>query len=132
MPRLHRGSTLAEVLVVLLVVSVLIPVTVLCLKSFPPLLTFDEELQDQIALSQLRRILLLSYDLKYTYDELSFTYQEKERHLMYRNDHLVMTPGTQIFLSAVDDAYFQFSDNAIYVCYQRGSKEYEKVLSERP
>lgn len=128
MQRYRNGFILVEVLLVLMIMIALIPVTIICIRPFNGLLSFKEEIQDQISLSQMRRILLLSYDIEMDGDELHFLYQEKERILSLKNNHLVLSPGTQIFLSEIEDAGFFSENECIYLRYERGGQSYEKVL----
>ncbi len=90
--------------------------------------TFRETLQDETALLQLRRILLLSYDVQATQSELDFVYQKRDMRLSKVNDRLIIQPGTQIFLSAVDEAYFETYGDCVYVIYTRNGHRYEKIL----
>lgn len=131
MYRVCRGFTLAEVLLTLLIVSAMIPITLLCLSPFTYLLNFSEEIQDQIALSQLRRILLLSYDIEYAPHQMNFVYQHQLRSLYCVNNHLIMTPGTQIYLSQIDEAWFNLNGDCIYVVYERKGSQYEKILCQQ-
>lgn len=128
MSRMHRGFAVIEVLIVLCILCAMIPVTIVCLRPFSRMLEFDEEVQDEIALAQMRRILLLSYDIRCSSDSLQFLYQQKDWTLSCKNDHLVLSPGTQIFLSKIDAASFYLDGQCIFIHYTREGKEYEKVL----
>jgi hypothetical protein len=125
---MRSGFAMIEILITLMVVTGMIPITVLCIKPFENLLGFNEEIQDQIVLSQMRRIFLLSYEIKYSPEQITFLYQEKRRTLSCINDHLVLSPGTQIFISNIDTAYFIEKENCIYIVYERQKKQYEKIL----
>jgi hypothetical protein len=127
---MRSGFAMIEILITLMVVAAMIPITVLCIKPFENLLGFNEEIQDQIALSQLRRILLLSYEIKCDPEQITFVYQEKLRNLSCINDHLILSPGTQIFISNIDTAYFIEEGNCIYIVYERQQKQYEKILCQ--
>lgn len=130
MCRMRRGFAIIEVLISLLVITAMIPVTIVCIRPFTTIAYFDEEIQDQIALSQLRRILLLSYDIECSPDEVDFEYQLKKRKLSFKNDHVVISDGTQIFFSCVDDAAFYQENQCVYIRYTRKNRTYEKVLCQ--
>jgi hypothetical protein len=130
MHRLQSGFALVEAVLTLLIASAMIPITILCMRPIGGMLAFDEELQDAIALAQLRRIFLLSYDIQSSANEIQFTYQQKEWNLTFKNDRLILSPGTQIFLSKLDDCFFLEKDQCLYVSYTRGAEQYEKVLCE--
>jgi prepilin-type N-terminal cleavage/methylation domain-containing protein len=125
---MQSGFALIEMLMTMMIVTALIPITILCIRPFNGALQFDEEIQDQIALSQMRRIILLSYDLQCSPQQLDFIYQRKHCTLSFKNNHLILSPGTQIFISEIEDAYFKEEYNCIYIIYEREGKEYEKVL----
>lgn len=131
MHRMSAGFALIEILITMIIVVAMIPVTIVCLSPLMNALTFNEEVQDQIALSQIRRILLLSYDIECERTRLTFAYQEKPLTLSIKNDHLVLSPGTQIFLSKIDGAVFEEKDECIYIVYTRMNRQYEKVLCEQ-
>lgn len=128
MHRLQNGFALVETVLTLMIVTAMIPVTILCIRSIDGMLQFDEELQDQIALAQLRRIFLLSYEIQPSSDEIRFIYQQKEWNLSFTNDHLVLSPGTQIFLSKIDSCSFCEVNECLYIYYTRGLEQYEKIL----
>lgn len=86
------------------------------------------EINDEIAMYQLRELLLIAYDIEIDDDEINFTYQDKTFRLSLINNRLILTPGTQIFLDEVDDLYFTQSDGLIYVNYEKDDRKYQKVL----
>jgi len=130
MQRMQRGFALIELLITMIIVTAMIPITIICLSPFQNLLQFDERIQDQIALRQIRRIIMLSYDPEFSSEELDFIYQEKQQKLRFINHHLVLSPGTQIFLSDIDDAGFEEKDGFIYVVYERDHQIYECILCQ--
>jgi hypothetical protein len=60
--------------------------------------------------------------------EIAFSYREKEMHLSLVNDHMILQPGTQIFLSDIDSTAFEMEENLIYVVYERENTVCRKVL----
>ena len=129
--RRRAGFALIEVLLSMMVLTAMIPITVLCIQPFGSMLQFDQEIQDQIALSQLRRILMLSYNVSCRSDEIDFVYQQQPRCVSLVNDHLVLSPGTQIFMTEIDHVTFLEEGKFIYIVYMRNQKEYEKILTEK-
>lgn len=85
-------------------------------------------INDEIAISQLRRIMLISYDVNYSTSALRFRYKNKDFSLSMVNSKLLLQPGTQIFLNEIDDLYFENRNGAFVLIYSRKGKEYEKVL----
>lgn len=126
--RNSRGIILTDLLLTILIVSMLIPIAMICISVLPGSLQFNEEVQDEIALAQLRHILLCAYDMKIEATEIAFSYREKEMHLSLVNDHMILQPGTQIFLSDIDSTAFEMEENLIYVVYERENTVCRKVL----
>lgn len=117
-------------LVALLIICAMLPLS-LSILDFCVKLDFDyRELQDDIALYQLRRILLLSYDHDYSPDSLSFTYQGRRFSLSPLYGNLVLSEGYQIFVSDADYYEFRREGNVLILEYERKGKTYEKVLGE--
>lgn len=86
------------------------------------------EINDEIALSQLREYLLISYDIRNYNNHLNFIYKNKDFSLNLVNNKLLMQPGTQIILNDIDDLYFENRGNYIYVVYIRKTKTYERII----
>ena len=117
-----------------LILALLITLTILplCSETFNLVsnINFDyNEVNDELALVDLRRIMLLAYDLDVRYDEINFIYQDKDYSLAMNNNNLVLSPGYQLFIADVDELYFEIRNNCVYVIYQRKNKNYEKVIS---
>jgi len=87
-----------------------------------------KEINDELALFQLRETMLIAYDLQYSFDQLDFIYANKEFRLSQVNNRLILQPGTQIFLDDIDEVYFEKRNGCIYVHYQRDNKQYERIL----
>lgn len=123
-----KQMNLIRNLAALFIVVSILPITILAYR-FTGNIPFDyTEISDELCLSQLREILLISYDLEYSYDSLNFIYQNKEFRLSEVNEKLILQPGTQIYLTNYDDMHFERKDGCIYVCYSRKGQDYERVL----
>ncbi|MEE8807317.1 MAG: hypothetical protein SOI44_02730 [Lactimicrobium sp.] len=126
-----HGFALSDVLITILISVMLLPVVTACLWILPHLTAFDEGIQDEIALQQLRRILMLSYDLECQGDTLTFQYQGRDCQLVLRNNRMILQPGTQIFLNEIENMYFSQEQEAVYVYYQRESSLEKAALAYR-
>lgn len=126
--RRNKGFLLEQVLISIMIISILLPISISCIQLLQNKETITQNIQDEIALRQLRQILLLSYDISYNEDVLTFTYQQKQWELYYRNQHLVLTPGTQIFITEIEQASFFETNECIYLVYQREGETFEKIL----
>ena len=89
------------------------------------------EINDEIALMQLREILLITYDMHVASDELNFIYKNKEFKLSLVNNKLLLQPGTQIFLNDIDNLSFKIKNSFIYVEYERDNKVYERLIGRQ-
>lgn len=118
-------------LIGLIITITMLPLCVLAFK-FTANIKFDyNQINDEIALCQLRENLLISYDMNVSSDELNFRYKNKDYKLSLINNKLVLQPGTQIFLNDVDNLYFNNRNGCIYVCYEKENKYYERVIANK-
>lgn len=83
---------------------------------------FNEEVQDEIASIQLRRILSMSYEVRVENGSISFEYLGRSMRIVYGNYHVYMTPGTYIFYSDIDSAWFCEEEGLVYACIERNEE----------
>ena len=87
--------------------------------------------QDNIAMMQLRKILLLSYDANVYNESLEFKYKDEDWTLYVTSSNNLNLgkskgySGTQIYLYDVENVSFRQEDNCIFINYTRKNKEYE-------
>lgn len=129
--RRRSGFILSEALICLLICLMMLPIAADCLSLFAHRTENQEQIQDEIALAQLRHILTVSYELECQGSQLVFQYHQQECLLRWTNSHLILTPGTQIFLSKMEEPYFYEENGCICISYQRKGKTYEKILVHR-
>ncbi len=91
-------------------------------------LEFRQDVQDEAAAAQLRHILITGHDFSVMGDCLEFDLQGERVRLYPVNRNVILTPGTQIFFSMVDEASFSIRGSVIYIYLKRGEKEYERAL----
>ena len=106
------------------------PIYLLCIKYTCDINFNYDEINDEIALNQLREELLISYNLSFSRNELSFIYKDKNFTLSFVNNKLLLQPGTQIYLNDIDDLYFENKNNCIYAIYQRENNKYERIIAD--
>lgn len=119
----NTGSALTDVLLVLLVATLMMAPVVSAIRLVPRFLTFHEEVQDEIALAQMRHILMLSYKVENRGSSLAYTYQNRDFQLSMVNGNLIIQPGTQMILTGISGAHFVSAGEVIYVVYTREEKE---------
>ena len=116
-------------LAALFIVVMMLPI--LC-SSFRLLSLFDIDYyrtEEEISLMKLREVLLLSYDLDYSKDVLSFLYEGETFTLRLVNGNLILQPGTVIYLSRLDDLRFERRNGVIYVVYERKGETYVTAVA---
>ena len=118
-------------LIGLIIIITMLPI---CTQAFMYVsnITFNyNEINDEIALMQLREQLLIAYDMDFSDYELNFLYKNKNFKLSKVNNKLLLQPGSQIYLNDIDELRFVNKNGCIYVEYQRQGKEYEKVICKQ-
>lgn len=83
---------------------------------------------DEISLHQLRKIMLISYNIENSGDELNFIYHNEDYKLSLVNGRLVLSPGYQVFLNNVDCVSFNENDGVLSLSYLRGDDEKQTYL----
>ena len=113
----------------LFIILFLLPILLLAFRYTSNLPFSYTEICDELALMQLRESLLISYDLSFDEKTLSFILHNRQFRLSQVGDRLIMQPGTQIFLADVDELHFTKRNGVIYVCSERGEKNFERAIS---
>ena len=117
-------------------IGLLITITMLpiCLEAFvfTSNIPFDyTEINDELAMSQLREQMLIAYDVSVSSEEINFVYKNKNFRLSLVNNKLLLQPGTQIYLDNIDYLYFEEKNGCIYTVYGRDNKEYERIIGKQ-
>lgn len=89
------------------------------------------QINDEIALAQLREQMLIAYDMYVYSDQIDFIYKNKEFRLSLVNNKLILQPGTQIYLNDIDGLRFDERNESVYVIYERDNKIYERVICQK-
>lgn len=117
-------------------IGIIITITLLpiCIEAFNYVsnISFEyNEINDEIALTQLRQQLLIAYDMDVNSDEINFIYKNKNFKLSLVNNKLLLQPGTQIYLNDIDNLYFEQRGELVFVCYEKDSKQYERIICKQ-
>ena len=115
-------------LIGLIIAAILLPLFLMAFRYVTEIGFDYDQVNDEIAISQLREQMLISYDLKFTRNMLTFRYKNDDFRLSEVNGMLLLQPGTQIYLNDVDSLHFEKRNRCIYVVYERNGKEYEQVI----
>ena len=126
--RWRSGIISGRLIISLIICLTMLPVTISAMKLLGKQLVFREEVQDEIALAQLRHILIVSDEFICYGNELHFLYQCEYSRLYAVNHHLILSPGTRIYLSDIDAVSFRMDEGLVCIRYERNGKEYDRIL----
>lgn len=131
MKAVKSGMIEVRNLLALYVVIIMLPIAV-GIFTYCANFKFDfQEINDEIALYKLRKTYLLSYNQEINNDSIVFMYNDKYFELSNSNNHLILKPGSQIYLEDIDRISFFEENGCIMLEYQRGNKTYEKVIGSK-
>jgi hypothetical protein len=122
MPK-HAGFILEPLLITLAVLALLSPLAVTQLRLLLRTLSFPEDLQDRTGLAQLRRLINVSDDFQVSEQQISLRYNGQTMVLHLVGENLILQPGTQFFLTRVDEIHFAVKGAVLEVCYERKDKQ---------
>lgn len=120
---------LLRMILALMVMVLFMPISVYTVKQLSFEDEMDQTIQDQIALIQLRRDMILSSDIRVVNGTAVFCMDEDERYFEIVNGQLVMRPGYVMYMSEVDGAVFFIENEVLKVRYARGEKEYVESIA---
>lgn len=124
----RRGFISLRTIIALIITLSLLPIAV-SIIAYSANMKFEYDLvNDEISLYQLRRILLIAYDVNNNGDNLEFIYHNDNYSLSLINNRLVLQPGYQMFLDNIDYLEFTEDGNAIYIKYEKANKEYKTPI----
>ena len=128
----NRGIILTEYLLCLYIFILFITIISSSLVFVDKLINRkDSTISDELSLMQLRRVLLLSYDIEVSEDALTFNYQDRDFILNKVNNNLIIQPGTQIVLMDIENLFFINDGNNIYISYVKKEEQYERLLCKQ-
>lgn len=125
-----RGFIELRTIIALIVTISLLPLAVDVISYCANLKFEYEYVNDEISLYQLRRILLISYDLNNNGYSLDFIYHNEDYSLNLLNNRLVLQPGYQMYLDNVDYLEFIEEGNTLFVHYVKNDEEYKTPIAK--
>ncbi|WP_308586421.1 competence type IV pilus minor pilin ComGF [uncultured Holdemanella sp.] len=120
----RNGFTLIEALLALFItslVSLLSCIMIECALNFAHM---DIDTQNQFAILQLRRELAQSNQVKVSENCLEYILNHEKRMLYFDKQRIVKSPGYEIYMEQIEDAYFYKKDNGYYVWFKKKNKVY--------
>lgn len=92
---------------------------------------FDEFIQDEIRIRQLKRNLFISNSHKIeNNNKLVFRYKMEDFFLEHKNNRLILSPGTIVVLENIDNVYFYKGGENYFLKYCRNIKCKEVIIYE--
>lgn len=123
-----KGFTLVEVVLSLSIISLSI---VLCTKTLPLMMKMSEKnylAEDRISITQLRKMLVLGMKHEVVHKSVSYVYKQETFQIEFKDNRLVKTPGYEIVMTDLDDAYFYEKDDCIWYVWERKNRQKEKMV----
>lgn len=124
-----QGFTLIELLLSLYIIVICLTLITYGVKAMKKILDYDYYSQDMIAINQLRTYMASKQLIACDDDEIIMQAYDKEIIIKYDKKRIVITPGYQIMMQKVENAYFYELNDRIYFHYER-NKAYEVLLYE--
>ena len=117
-----KGYAILDVIISILIICASLPLIYTSYKLIANNEMFPLVIQDQIGLTQLRRIMNTCYDITIDNDTLSCKYKDEIISIQTSVNNTYISDGTLIVLSGVNTIYFSEFQNRIYLNYLRNNK----------
>lgn len=116
----RKGFTMIEALFSLMIASLCVVLSTLCLTNVMHFMQQEWLNKDIISVKQLRTSLMEYEIVEVNRDEVLLEKDHKYYYLRYKNKRIYLTNGSYIFMKDVEDAYFKVVDDKLYLCYLKG------------
>jgi len=126
--RYRNGVVNIEIIISLVIILMLLPILYQSFLLMTKIDLTDEIIQDEIATYQIRRKLLLSDNFSINNNDLFFDNNGNRWHLYLNNNHLLLSPGSQIIYNDIEKVSFEKNGNVIYVTYVRNKKNITRII----
>lgn len=124
-----KGFTLVEMLMSLFVFSMSMSILVSSLPILSKIQKNHIEIEEEIAFKQLRNLLAIASEIKFSEEELDFYYLQKQCSLIIDHNRVYRTDGYVIYLENIKNARFLKKGSCIYLNYERNERNKERFLA---
>ena len=124
----RKGFTMIEALFSLMILSFSFVLLAIGLPSLHKVTAVRYPVEEEIALRQIRRMLLLSEDIQCSGTQLDFWYQDDWFTLLLDGNRLVRVDGYLIYMENIDSLEFREKKGCIYLYYEKNQKAKERLL----
>lgn len=123
-----KGFTLIEVLLACSILSSSVIFIVPIMKSVSTLMKDNRFSDDKIQIHQIRLILACSKNIIVSTNCITCDYLDENIELKFHHNRVVKTPGYEILLENLDQAYFSENNNYIYLHWRRDNHEKQTLI----
>ncbi len=121
----RNGFTMIEALFGLFTTGIVAFLCMILMQCYLTFIRLDLNKQNQFAILQLRQVLSLAESKKVENNYLTCILNHEQYEFYFDRNRLVATPGYEIWMENIDDAYFRREDNEIYLYFQQDNKMYK-------
>ena len=125
-----KGFILKDYLLSLVIMLILLPIVISSLKVISHYKIYDERIQDEIAITQLRDKMLIGVDFSVSPKTIEYRIGEETWQLIYQNERVYLAPGYQLFLDDVESCLFKQTGNTLFIEYQKDGVTYVFALAK--
>lgn len=126
MLRLKRnGFTMIEALFGLLTTGIVAFLCMTLMQCYVTFIRLDLNKQNQFAILQIRQVLSVAESVKVENNQLSYILNHEEFEFYFDRNRLVTSPGYEIWMENIEDAYFTSEEDEIYLFYRQDHKTYK-------
>ena len=121
----QNGFTMIEALLALFVTLIVSLCMVIFLRTCLLFINYRPNHQDQFAILQLRQIVAVSKDINVENGCLHMLYEHRDITVEFDRNRIVKKDGYEILMEDVEDAYFLYDNEKIYLIYEKGRNSYK-------
>lgn len=121
----RNGFTLIEALLAFFITSLVSLLGCMLIQVALRFSHMDIDTQNQLAILQLRRELSIASQVQIESGNLEYILNHEKMVLYFDKNRIVKSPGYEIFIEQIDEAYFQKKEGGIYLWFQKKNKIYE-------
>lgn len=124
----RKGFTLIESLFSLFILSLSISLLTMVLPCLLVMEKYHVTIEDEIALYQLRKLILYASDITFTEEELNFYYMEDFVSLSLEKGRVVRKKGYVIYMDGLTDSYFSKKKGCLFLNYEKNKTQKKRFL----
>lgn len=124
----NKGTTLIEMVFSLVIVMCGMGLLTTILPLIQNIHTFDLNSEDEVAIRQIRHLLLFGSEIEFYEDELIFFYLGEQVSLTLDMDRLIRRDGYVIYMEGIHNSSFSKKENCFYLNYEKRDKKIQRFI----